>query len=140
MLFNEDVAFHIKLAFAGLTFGAEHEVSIINYRIGGSMSGANQHSCLLAHHEVMQRVLAHPDAAPWRREIAAKLWSVAGSLAAYSDWVQADRAAATAAMITPPGLRSGSNLFRTVARFSPKVALRLRERWVRFAKPEQRAR
>ena len=38
VLFNEDVAFHIKLAFAGLTFGAEDQVSIVNYRIGGSQS------------------------------------------------------------------------------------------------------
>lgn len=140
ILFNEDVAFHIKLAFAGLTFGAENEVSIINYRIGGSMSGANQHKCLLAHHEVMQRALIHPDAAPWRTEIAAKLWAVAGRLAAYADWIQADRAATTAAMIAPPDSNSGSAMFRAAAQISPKLALRLRERWVRFAKPQLRAR
>ena len=140
VLFNEDVAFHIKLAFAGLTFGAENEVSIINYRIGGSMSGANQHSCLLAHHEVMQRALAHPDAAPWRREIAVKLWAVAGRLAAYLDWAQADRAAMTAAAIAPPDSKAGSAVFRSLARLSPRAALRLREHWVRFAKPALRVR
>lgn len=140
VLFNEDVAFHIKLAFAGLTFGAENQVSIINYRIGGSMSGANQHNCLLAHHEVMQRALAHPDAAPWRREIAAKLWAVAGRLAAYSDWAQADRAALTAAVIAPPDVVAGGAAFRALARLSPQAALRLRERWVRLAKPALRTR
>lgn len=139
VLFNEDVAFHIKLAFAGLTFGAENEVSIVNYRIGGSMSGANQHKCLLAHHEVMQRALAHPDAARWRTDIAAKLWAVAGRLAAYSDWTQADRAATTAAKIAPPDQTAGRTVFRAVARLSPQTALRLRERWVRFAKPALRA-
>ena len=138
VLFNEDVAFHIKLAFAGLTFGAENEVSIVNYRIGGSMSVANQRNCTLAHHEVMQRALAHPDAAPWRTDIAAKLWAVAGRLAAYADWTQADRAATTAAMIAPPDAMAGSAVFRAVARLSPRAALRLRERWVRAAKPELR--
>ena len=138
VLFNEDVAFHIKLAFAGLSFGAENTVSIVNYRIGGSMSGANQHKCLLAHHEVMQRTLAHRDAAPWHRQIAAKLWAVAGRLAACSDWREADRAAITAARIAPPDAAAGSAVFRAFARRSPRAALRLRERWLRFAGPELR--
>lgn len=139
VLFNEDVAFHIKLAFAGLTFGAENEVSIINYRIGGSMSGANQHNCLLAHHEVMQRTLARHDAAPFRTDIAAKLWAVAGRLAAYGDWTAADRAAQTAAAIAPPDAAAGSALFRALAQVSPALALRTRERWVRLTRPGLRA-
>lgn len=138
VLYNEDVAFHIKLAFAGLSFGAENEVSIVNYRIGGSMSGANQHKCLLAHHEVMQRALARPDSGPYRQEIAAKLWAVAGRLAACGDWDEANRAAQTAAPIAPPDATAGSAAFRALARLDPTGALRLRERWVRFAKPRLR--
>ena len=130
VLFNEDVAFHIKLAFAGLTFGVENEVSIINYRIWGSMSGANQHNCLLAHHEVMRRTLAHPDAAPYRADIAIKLWAVAGRLAACGDWDSSDRAAMTAHSIAPPDTTAGSKLFRFIARRRPKIALRVRERWI----------
>ena len=139
VLFNEDVACHIKLAFAGLSFGAENEISIVNYRIGGSMSGANRHNCLLAHHEVMQRTLARLDAAPYRADIAAKLWAVAGSLGACGDWAEADRAATTAAAICPPDAVAGSGLFRAVARVNPSLALRLRERWVRLTRPQLRA-
>jgi len=135
ILYNEDVAFHIKLAFAGLRFGAEGEIAIVNYRIGGSMSGANQHKCLLAHHEVMQRILRHADAEPYRLDIAAKLWTVAGRLAAVGDWPQADRAAATAAQIAPPEPGGGGALFRSVARFSPRLALRLRRQLVGLTRP-----
>ena len=139
VLFNEDVNFHIKLAFAGLSFGAENEPSLINYRIGGSMSGGNQLKCLQAHLAVMQRTLARPDALPYRSEIAAKLWAVAGQLGAYGDWASADRAAQTAAAIAPPDAVAGSGLFRSLARLSPTLALRARERWVRLTRPSLRA-
>lgn len=139
VLYNEDVAFHIKMAFAGLSFGAENEVSIINYRIGGSMSGANQLKCLQAHHEVMLRTLVRAGAEPYHDAIAAKLWAVAGRLAAYGDWHKADKAAKTASAICPPGSLAGSRAFAMAARFSPTLALRLRERWVRLTRPNLRA-
>jgi len=135
ILYNEDVAFHIKLAFAGLSFGAESEPALINYRVGGSMSGANQHKCLLAHHEVLQRTLGRREAAPYRGDLATKLWAVAGRLAAMNDWPEADRAAATAAAIAPPGAGGGSALFRAAARLSPSLALRLRRRLVALTRP-----
>lgn len=138
-LFNEDVNFHIKLAFAGLSFGAENELSIVNYRMGRSMSGNNQLKCLQAHHAVMQRTLARPDATPYRSDIAAKLWAVAGRLAAYGDWAQADHAVQIAAAIASPDAVAGSSLFRALARLSPTLALRTRERWVRLTRPNLRA-
>ena len=139
VLYNEDVAFHIRLAFAGLTFAAESEPSIINYRIGGSMSGGNQLKCLQAHHAVLQRTLARSDAAPYRIDLAAKLWAVAGRLAAYGAWAEADQAAQVAAALAPPDGATGSSLFRTLARINPHLALRVRERWIRFARPHLRA-
>lgn len=139
VLYNEDVAFHIKMAFAGLSFGAENEVSIVNYRIGGSMSGANQLKCLQAHHEVMLRTLNRAGATPYHDAIAAKLWAVAGRLAANGDWPNADRAAKTASAISPPGSLAGSRAFAMAARVSPMLALRLRERWIRLTRPDLRA-
>lgn len=138
MLYNEDVACHIRLAFAGLAFGAENEVSIINYRRGGSMSGANQLRCLQSHFAVMRHTLAHPDAGPYRGDIGMKLWAVAGALAAYDDWGNALSAVNLAAKITPSTMSSGSRLFRAIAWFSPHFALRLRERWIRKVKPTLR--
>lgn len=138
MLFNEDVACHIRLAFAGLSFGAESELSIINYRRGGSMSAANQLRCLQSHFAVMKRTLAYPDAGPYRGDIAAKLWAVAAGLASHSDWENARSALAIAANICGPPTTSGSPLFRMVARIDPQIALWLREHWVRIAKPQLR--
>lgn len=140
MLYNEDVACHIRLAFAGLSFGAENEVSIINYRRGGSMSAANQLKCLQSHFAVMQRTLVHPDAGPYRDDIAVKLWAVAGALAAYDDWENARNALSMADQICPPPPSTGSRVFRMVARLNPQLALRLRERWIRLAKPYLRTR
>lgn len=140
MLYNEDVACHIRLAFAGLTFGAENEVSIINYRRGGSMSGANRLKCLQSHFAVMRNILLHPDAGPYRADIAMKLWAVAGALAAHDDWDNARKAIAMAAEIGPPPPSAGSRVFRTLARLDPQLALRLREQWIRMAKPRLRPR
>lgn len=138
ILYNEDVAFHIRMAFAGLTFGAENEISIINYRRGGSMSGANQLKCLKAHFAVMQRALARPEAAPYQTDIAAKLWGVAGRLAAFGDWASADAAAQLARKICLPDATAGSRAFRLFASVNPRLALRMREYWIRQAKPELR--
>lgn len=140
MLYNEDVACHIRLAFAGLTFGAENELSIINYRRGGSMSAANQLKCLQSHFAVMRRTLDYPDAGLYREDVAIKLWAVAGALAAYDDWENANKAIGMAAEICPPPPSTGSRIFRLMARLNPELALRLRERWIRMAKPHLRAR
>lgn len=138
VLYNEDVACHIRLAFAGLTFGAESEISIINYRRDGSMSAANQLKCLQSHLAVMCLTLAHPDAGPYREDIATKLWAVAGALAAYDDWGNARKAIVLANEIIPPPASAGSNMFRIIARSNPHIALRLREHWIRIAKPHLR--
>lgn len=138
ILYNEDVAFHIRLALAGLTFAADNAVSIVNYRRVGSMSGANALRCLQAHFEVMRRTLARPEARPYSRHIAAKLWGVAGALASYGDWPTADAALDLVKPIGAPPSKAGSILFRLLARVNPHLALRTREKWVRATKPELR--
>lgn len=140
MLYNEDVACHIRLAFAGLTFDAENEISIVNYRRGGSMSGANQLKCLQSHFAVMRNILLHPDAGPYRDDIAVKLWAVAGALAAYDDWGHARQAIALASELGPPPPSAGSRVFQLLARLEPQMALWLREQWIRMAKPYLRTR
>ena len=55
VLFNEDVAMHIRLAFSGLSFAAESEISVINHRRLNSMSAANRLKCLQSHYHVMRK-------------------------------------------------------------------------------------
>ena len=137
-LYNEDVAFHIRLAFAGLTFAAEPEVSIINWRVKGSMSAANLARCALAHLYVLMETWARPDAAPYRVEIADALWFNAGILASYGEWDAVHRAVTLAASLSAPPFDAGRLWFRALARISPFNAIRLRETAIRLFKPHLR--
>jgi glycosyltransferase involved in cell wall biosynthesis len=138
VLYNEDVAMHIGLAFAGLSFAAETEISIINHRRGGSMSSANALACARAHFEVLRKTAERPGAVAYAREIAAKLWAVAGVLAAWLDWENADAAQSLAGRLDPSWI-GGSPGYQAMAAVSPALALRVRERMVRAFKPELRA-
>ncbi len=138
MLFNEDVACHIRLAFAGLTFGAENEVSIINYRRGRSMSGANQLKCLQSHLAVLKGTLHRTGSDRYTSELAEKLWAVAGSLGAYGVWADADEAVGLAVTLSPPTKNAGAAWYRLMARVNPRIALRVREAAIRAFKPHLR--
>lgn len=137
-LYNEDVAFHIRLAFAGLTFAAEPEVSIVNWRIAGSMSGANPVRCAVAHFHVMAFTWDRSDAAPYRVEIGRNLWRIAGILASFGDWVHAKQAVALAASLSSAPESSGKSWFRLLAAISPYAAIRTREAAIRIFKPRLR--
>lgn len=134
VLFNEDVAMHIQLAFAGLSFSADPEVSLINHRRSDSMSGANQVKCARAQYHVMRKTAERPAAEPYSRDLARRLWEIAGVLAAQLDWNTADAAAALAARLSP-GEIQGSAMFRALAAASPPLALRFREGLIRGLKP-----
>jgi glycosyltransferase involved in cell wall biosynthesis len=138
VLFNEDVAMHIQLAFAGLSFAADTEVTIINYWRGNSMSRANQLRCAQAHYAVLRKTAKRPGAEAYGPEIASKLWKVATVLSAYLDWEHADAAAALARRLSPMTIE-GSPAFRAAARISPRLALRAREVMVRALQPDLRA-
>jgi glycosyltransferase involved in cell wall biosynthesis len=138
VLFNEDVAMHIQLAFAGLSFAAETAVSIINYQRPDSMSQANQLKCIQAHYAVLRKTATRPGAAAYGAEIASKLWKAAGVLSAYLDWERADAAVALARTLAPD-LFEGSAVFRAMARISPPLALRAREASVRALQPGLRS-
>lgn len=138
ILYNEDVAFHIKLASLGLSFSAEKEVSIINYRMPGSMSGSNQLKCLLAHVEVMRRISIKTDRF-YSREIKFKLWRAAQGLASMTEWAHVDQALGIASRVSPV-LPSGiSPLFAALVRlFGDRLAFRFREYGIRLFKPHLR--
>ncbi|MBL8330553.1 MAG: glycosyltransferase family 2 protein [Rubrivivax sp.] len=135
-LYNEDSAFHIKLAFAGLLFSAESTVSIINWRISGSMSSSNQAKCAVAQSYVLQSVLNLPGSENYHQDVARGLWAVAGRLAAFSEWRHA-RAAAIRAhqLIRRPPEEAGKAWFRALASLSPSAALALREFAIRALRP-----
>lgn len=138
VLYNEDVALHLRLAFAGLRFAADPAVTVINHRRVDSMSAANRVPCLRAQYHVMQRIASRPDTAAYGPDIARRLWSIAAGLAAHLDWETADAAARLAASLDGPGLPGQGRAFRAVARLSPALALRTREAGMRLLRPSLR--
>lgn len=138
VLFNEDVAFHIRLAVRGLSFSAESEVSIINYRVGGSMSGANQIKCIQAHYEVLNKA-AQMLGDRYAKEISTKLWRAAGTAAAYNDFTTADKCVQLAMqLIKTNHPLDQSSYFTFLSRINPYFAIRVREYLIRWFKPQLR--
>lgn len=138
VLFNEDVAMHVRLAFAGLRFSADSEVCVVNRRRRNSMSDANSLKCAQAQLRVIHKTAEHPDAQPYRIELAARAWRVAGVLAAHLDWPNADLAARLASRLAPHDASGQAPLFRAASRLSPSLALRARETLIRLARPDLR--
>ncbi|WP_221033269.1 glycosyltransferase family 2 protein [Actomonas aquatica] len=139
ILFNEDVAFHCKLAVAGLNFDAESAVSIINYRVGGSMSGSNQLRCIQAHVEVMRRLIPQVGKSHGAA-IASRTWHAAGILAMHGKWDEADAAIALGRSVYPKPPDAINRTFAILCQLiGPERAFRLREGFIRRFKPHLRS-
>ncbi len=135
ILYNEDVAFHCKLAAEGLSFDAEPELSIVNYRVGGSMSGANRLKCTRAHHAVMRRLAARVGAR-YPREISTRLWSAATALAVADQWPEVAQALALARSLAPGVPPGQGRAFAALCRvLGAPAAFRVREQLIRALKP-----
>ena len=138
ILYNEDVAFHCKLALAGFTFRAEKQVSIINYRMKGSMSAANQVKCLKAHHCVMKRMAASVGE-KFPEEIASRYWAAATGLAAHLEWESVDSALGDAMLLNAGVPTDQPGHFAALCHLiGPHLAFRVRERAIRLFKPHVR--
>ncbi|MEM7705069.1 MAG: glycosyltransferase family A protein [Pseudomonadota bacterium] len=126
-LFNEDQAFHCRLARGGLKFRALQSIHVINYRVPGSMSGAAQQACVSAQFEVMAQAAA--ESGPRHHSaISTRLWQISAVAASLKDWRVADRAALLASQLAGQGPGEGHAAYRWLARRAPRVAIRLRER------------
>lgn len=139
VLYNEDVAAHVRLAFAGLRFAAASEIAIVNHRRLDSMSAANRLKCLQAHYHVMRKAAQLPEGPKYGIEIAQRLWLVTGGLTAELDWETADAAAALALRLADLDQAELGSVFRALCRVSPRLALRWREGLIRTFKPRYRA-
>lgn len=138
VLYNEDVAFHIRLAFYGLSFAADETVTIINHRRDASMSAANALKCLQAQYHVLRKTAASEGVDRYAKDIACRLWVVVGGLAAHMDWGTADKAATLAVRLASPSSVPTSRLFRALCYSSPWLAIRLREWLIRAIRPALR--
>ncbi len=136
VLYNEDVAFQIRLSIAGLKFTADRQLLIDNHRLMRSMSASIQVMCIAANFEVMRKTATAPQAAHCRDAIAMRLWAIAGAAAAYLDWNVAgsggrarDRARREFGQSLEP------HVPLALPRVSPRLALRVREYAIRAIGP-----
>lgn len=139
VLYNEDVAFHCRLAIAGLRFAADARTPIVNYRQAQSMSSANRHKCIQAQYQVMAKVaqqLTHqPQYGP---VIGQRLWQLAGVAAASQDWTTLDNCIALAQRLGERRPTQEKPWFAWLCGRFPQVAFRLREQGIRWTKPQLR--
>jgi glycosyltransferase involved in cell wall biosynthesis len=135
VLYNEDVAFHCRMAIAGLRFVAESTITVINYRRSNSMSSANQVKCSQAQFHVMQKVsqLLH---GKYSYEITQRLWEIAGVSASYLDWGNADTCVTLVKQLKVP--HKSVTLFQIISDINPYLAIRIRELFIRVLKPQLR--
>lgn len=138
VLYNEDVAFHCRLALAGLKFAAEQTVTVINYCRSNSMSSANQIKCYRAQFHVMQKV-AQAVNGKYSNEISQRLWQIAGVSAAHLDWKNADECVNLAIFISDEIPNNFSILFQVMSRWNPHFAIRFREWSIRLLIPQLRS-
>lgn len=136
--FNEDRAFHLRLAEAGARFAIDSYVGCRFHFNRGSMSAANQARCLHSNQEITRRFAeTHPG--KYLEEIADVSWKNAGTLASYLEWGAADAAVELAVHCTGRIPRREGIFFQTAcALMGGHRAIRLRENWVRLCKPRYR--
>ncbi len=137
VLYNEDVAFHIRMAIAGLKFAADSEVTLINYHRSNSMSSANRIKCARAHFHVMKKT-SEALKGQYNQEISQNLWGIAGVSASYQDWEYTDLAICLALSLTHTVPKNLNPFFRLCCNLNPYQAYRLREKMIRAIKPQLR--
>ncbi len=137
VLYNEDCAMHCKLARAGLTFDADSEVTVINYKRADSMSQANQTECARSRYFVLEKAARH-NGDTHAGVIAQELWKNAGTLAAHRQWDLADKATGLAVDLGGRIPDREGTPFRVLSAISPRMALRAREWGIRLLKPHLR--
>lgn len=137
VLFNEDKALHIRLAVGGLTFSAESEVSIINYRISSSMSSANLNKCIRAQYHVLRKTaITHGNLYP--KELSDQLYICVTNLATIQDWDYVKKALTLCEKLGYKYADNGSRSFNFLTRINPYLAVLLREKMIRLFKPHLR--
>jgi hypothetical protein len=135
--YNEDRAFHLRLAEAGARFAMEPYIGSRFYFAPGSMSASNRARCCLASHEITQRFAArHPGMHP--EEIGQLAWQHAACLASCQEWQGADACVELASRTTGRIPHAASPLFRLLCLINPYWAIRTREALIRMFKPRYR--
>jgi glycosyltransferase involved in cell wall biosynthesis len=135
--FNEDQAMHLRLAIAGLRFGADPYPGTIIYRRAHSMSSGNAVACARAHFHVLRQT-AERVGQTHAEDLGQEFWRSARILATYQDWPYVRRALAFARDLGCHDPVAENRRFRAIARVHPFGAVFAREQVIRLIKPHLR--
>jgi hypothetical protein len=101
------------------------------------MSSGHPIECARAQLEVVARA-ADATGTKYAAQIGQRLWTLAGVLGGYQDWVSVRRCLGLAERLRYTQPASVHPAMRILARLSPYGAVRLREAFIRAVKPELR--
>lgn len=137
VLYNEDNAFHHRLAKHDLKFDYLDVVTCINYRYKASMSASNRLKCAKANYYVLAKTAStHGDAYPF--ELARQLWLCIANLAAAQDWDYVQKALALSKKLGYRYSPFSDKLFKSLTMINPFFAIWFREKMIRIFKPRLR--
>lgn len=137
VLYNEDNAFHQRLAKQGLKFDYLPHITCINYRYNASMSASNRFKCARANFHVLEgTVSTHGNIYP--QELGAQLWKCSTNLAAEQDWDYVKRALALCKKLGFQFSADDGPLFSAIGKIAPFPAFWFREKMIRLLKPSLR--
>jgi glycosyltransferase involved in cell wall biosynthesis len=130
VLYNEDCRFHMRLAFAGLTFGVEPQIAIINLERRDSMSRSNAERCVVARLAVLEKAAA--EARPsLHRDVAMECWLVARLLGSHGRWREMRRAIRLARRLGARVPREESKaIVQWMSGLAPALTFRMRAQFV----------
>ncbi|WP_025144452.1 glycosyltransferase family 2 protein [Pedobacter jeongneungensis] len=137
VLYNEDKAFHIRLAAHGLKFDYLDTITCINYQYQQSMSVSNQLKCAEASYYVLKKT-ADQFGDIYPIELSDMLLQAATTLAAVNDWPYVSKAVKLAKQLNKNLKLSGGRLFRVLGMLDTYAAFWLREKLIRLFKPALR--
>lgn len=136
VLYNEDKAFHIRLA-GRFDFDYLAEVTCLNYHYTKSMSQSNLWECAHANYCVLKKTAdLYGDLYP--QSISLELLKCATHLASLQDWETTKKAISLSRLLYPEAKVSGSSYFKLLAGIDKYMAYWVREKLIRTFKPEFR--
>lgn len=135
--YNEDRAFHLRLAEASARFALEPYIGSQFFFTPGSMSAANRAHCCLASYEITRRFAqSHPGR--YQQEVGRLAWRNAACLASCLEWRGADACVNLACENTGRNPWEAGHLFKFICLVNPHLAIRVREALIRLFKSRHR--
>ncbi|RYY07806.1 MAG: glycosyltransferase family 2 protein [Sphingobacteriaceae bacterium] len=138
VLYNEDNAFHQKLARCKYRFDYLPEVTCINYRYTESMSVSNQLKCAHANFYVLKEA-SEKSGHQYPQEIARQLWHCMTILGSFQDWNYVKKCIQLLTNLNGRIPSDQNKIISLIAAVSPFYAIWIREKLIRLFKPHLRA-